>query len=252
MDSISKFYGKSNAYEKGRPSYPKELIDYLYKNHGFSADSVIADIGSGTGKFAELLLEMGSEVIGVEPNGDMRKKAEENLSKYEKFNSVCGYADNTSLPDLSVDFVTAAQSFHWFDTEKFKTECRRILKPNGKVALIWNFRIMSSEFNRDWHSVFEKYCPDFRGFSAGMSDDSEDIKYFFNNDYIKKEFLNPIPMDREKFIKRSLSSSYSLCQSDTYFTDYIGALNGVFDKHCDKYGLLSIENKTSVYIGKIK
>ncbi len=251
MDSISKFYGKSDAYEKGRPSYPKALIEYLYKSHGFSPDSVIADIGSGTGKFTKLLLEMGSTVIGIEPNDDMRKKAEEKLSEFKNFKSVCGYADSTGLPNLSVDFITAAQSFHWFDAEKFKAECRRILKPNGKIALIWNMRSMDDSLNRDWHSVFKEFCPEFHGFSNGISENDDKIRLFFDS-FEKTEFQSPIPMDKTAFLQRSLSSSYSLTEKDDNFKEYTDELNRIFNLYCDNTGTVSIKNKTTLYVGSIK
>ena len=84
------------------------------------------------------MLERGWTVYGVEPNDDMRKEAEKRLSAFPRFHSVAGTAERTGLPGASVDLVTAAQSFHWFDAAAFKRECRRILSGGGKVALIWN------------------------------------------------------------------------------------------------------------------
>jgi len=107
-----RFTGKADIYKKYRPSYPKELFDYLYSQVGFGKDSVIADIGSGTGIFSRLLLERGSKVCCVEPNGDMRQTAEKDLSQFENFVSVSGNDKNTGLQDKSVDFITAAQAFH--------------------------------------------------------------------------------------------------------------------------------------------
>ena len=101
-----------------------------------SEDCVIADIGSGTGIFSRQLLHNGYNVYAVEPNADMRKKAEEMLSEYQGFVSVDGMDSNTNLPDKSMDHVTAAQAFHWFDADAFKKECRRILKPDGKIIIV--------------------------------------------------------------------------------------------------------------------
>ena len=122
-----RFTGKADVYKKFRPSYPKELIDYLYSQVGFSQDSVIADIGSGTGIFSRLLLECGSQVYCVEPNDDMRQTAEKDLAGFRNFISVNAAAENTGLQEKSVHFVTAAQAFHWFDRQAYKLECQRIL-----------------------------------------------------------------------------------------------------------------------------
>ena len=135
MDNTQRFSGLAELYAQARPAYAGELIDFLYSRQ-FSADSRIADIGSGTGKFARLLLDRGSTVYCVEPNSDMRAQAVRELSEYAGFRSVDGEASRTALEDASVDFVTAAQAFHWFDVPAFRRECQRILKPCGSVFQI--------------------------------------------------------------------------------------------------------------------
>jgi 16S rRNA A1518/A1519 N6-dimethyltransferase RsmA/KsgA/DIM1 with predicted DNA glycosylase/AP lyase activity len=90
-----KFTGKADIYAKYRPTYPDSLMDYLYSQVGFQKSSVIADIGSGTGKFSQLLLQRGSLVYGVEPNEDMRRTAEKELSQYPDFISVDAPAEST-------------------------------------------------------------------------------------------------------------------------------------------------------------
>jgi len=140
-----RFTDKAELYKKFRPSYPKELLDYLYTQIGFSKDCIIADIGSGTGIFSRLLIERGSFVYCVEPNEDMRQTAEKELSVYKKFASVNGSDKNTGLQDANVDFITVAQAIHWFDRQMFKSECQRILKPDGKVVLVWNERDYENE-----------------------------------------------------------------------------------------------------------
>ena len=126
MDTTRKFDGYAKDYTAGRPSYAEELITCMYEKYGISDRSVIADIGSGTGKFAKHLLEKGSEVYCVEPNEDMRHTAEKELNSYENFHSVSGGAEQTTLSDHFVDFITTAQSFHWFNVSKFRQECKAL------------------------------------------------------------------------------------------------------------------------------
>ena len=125
MDTTTKFDGRAEDYTSGRPDYSGKLIECMYSKYGVSESSVIADIGSGTGKFSAMLLEKVSMVYSVEPNSDMSHAAEKELCGYTGFHPVAGDAENTGLDDKSVDFITTAQAFHWFDTAKFRRENRK-------------------------------------------------------------------------------------------------------------------------------
>ena len=123
MDNTNKFNQKANAYTIGRPTYSNAFIDMLYSKQGFNSQSIIADIGSGTGILSKQLLDKGSIVYAVEPNNDMRINAENQLKSFKNFYSVSGTAEHTTLENNSVDFITVAQAFHWFDTKLLrKTE----------------------------------------------------------------------------------------------------------------------------------
>lgn len=250
MDTTMKFDGRAKDYITGRPSYAEELIDCLYSNYGISEASVIADIGSGTGKFAKHLLERGSEVYCVEPNDDMRSVAESELGGHKNFHSVQGNAENTTLKTRSVDYITTAQAFHWFDVKKFRQECLRIIKNNGKVFLVWNVRDNTDLLNRELYQIYSKYCPDFKGFSGGIEKDDPRIKEFFHCQYDYVAFDNPLYFDKEKFIARSLSGSYSLKDGDKEYAEYMEALISLFEKHSNN-GIVSIANQSVAYIGVV-
>lgn len=249
-DNTQKFSSLANTYTAGRPAYADTLIESLYSRYGFSEQSVIADIGSGTGKFAKQLLDKGSLVYCVEPNDDMRSIAIEELGKYMNFRAIDGTASETKLDEKSVDFITAAQAFHWFDVAAFKKESKRILRDNGTVFLIWNKRDMPSKMNQDSYAIYSKYCPDFKGFGGGIRDDDIRIKQFFEDTYEYVEFDNPIYYDKDKFISRSLSSSYSLRKEDKNYDEYLDALNALFEKYA-KDQVLTMANKTVAYIGRV-
>jgi ubiquinone/menaquinone biosynthesis C-methylase UbiE len=108
---------------------------------GLTTHSRIADVGSGTGLLAVVFLDFGCEVKGVEPNPEMRLAAERVLADRPRFHSVDGRAEATTLPDGSVDFVTAATAFHWFEPWQTRAEFRRILRPAGWVVLVSNERL---------------------------------------------------------------------------------------------------------------
>lgn len=251
MDTTGKFSGLAKDYTASRPAYSADFIDYLYNQYDFSRISVIADIGSGTGKFSKQLLDKQSEVYCVEPNNDMRLTAAKELCKYTNFHSVVGSAEQTMLKNDFADHITTAQAFHWFDIPKFKQECLRIIKPGGNVFLIWNIRDFNSSINQAWHKVFLQYCPNFHGFGNGIKQDDAKIKTFFDNRYNYIAFNHPLFFSRENFIKRSLSSSYSLKKSDTNYDKYIAALNRLFEMY-ENNGFVTIPNQTVAYVGIIK
>jgi 16S rRNA A1518/A1519 N6-dimethyltransferase RsmA/KsgA/DIM1 with predicted DNA glycosylase/AP lyase activity len=111
MKPTDKFSGKADLYTKSRPSYPNEYIDYLLSVNSLNETSRVADMGSGTGILTRQLLERGISVIAVEPNDDMRTKAEQDLQKFDQFISMKGSAEETSLPDKRIDLVIAALGF---------------------------------------------------------------------------------------------------------------------------------------------
>ncbi len=250
MDNTHNFNGLAADYTLGRPTYANAFIDDLYSKYGFSKQAVIADIGSGTGKFAKQLLDKGNSVYAVEPNDDMRNTSVSELGHYDKFRAIKGTATDTTLANNSVDYITTAQAFHWFDTLLFKAECQRILKDNGLVFLIWNMRDMSDEANQKCHSIYTKYCPHFKGFGGGIEKDDARITLFFDNKYEYLEYDNPLFYDKERFIRRSLSGSYSLKPGNEYYDDYINELSELFEQHATN-GILTMENKTVVYLGKL-
>lgn len=249
MNNTTKFNGKGEIYAKARPRYADALFDYIKNTLLIPEKSVFADIGSGTGIFSEQLLENGYRVYAVEPNADMRKKAEETLSLYKDFTSVEGADSNTAIPDQSVDCITTAQAFHWFDADAFKKECRRILKPHGKVIIVYLTRDESAECNKALAAIHSKYCPDFQGFSKGMND--ERCREFFDGKCDVFRADNRQVYDCQGYINRILSSSYSLRDGDKGFTEYIGEINRLFDNFSDN-GTLIVPMCTVAYIGTMK
>ena len=248
MANTEKFTDRAAVYSMGRPNYADCLISYLYDELGFSDEIFIADIGCGTGKFAKQLLDKGSFVYGIEPNDDMRCVAERELHIYDKFKSVKGDASHTTLSDSSVDFVTAAQAFHWFDIDEFREECKRILKSDGRVILIWNTRDNNDEINKEVCELNKKFCPQFKGFSGGIKEDDERIVRFFNSKYEKHSFDNPLLYNEDKFISRLLSGSYSLKEGDKNYSEYIAEAKAIFKKY-QLSDVVKMGNSTVAYIG---
>ena len=163
LDPTKRFSNRVENYLKYRPRYPSEIIALLEKDCALTRDSVIADVGSGTGFLSELFLRQGNRVLGVEPNAEMRAAGERLLADYPNFVSIDATAEATTLPDSSVDFVTAGQAFHWFDREKTHREFHRILKPDGWVVIVWNtFPTGRSPLVKAYDDVLVRYGTDYR------------------------------------------------------------------------------------------
>ncbi|NHJ22164.1 MAG: class I SAM-dependent methyltransferase [Candidatus Lokiarchaeota archaeon] len=246
VDPKNRFSSRVENYIKYRPSYPLEIIDFLNKNKILTKDTVIADIGSGTGILTKIFLDNGNRVYGVEPNKDMRKAAENFLSEYDNFLSIEGSAEATGLDDNSIDLIIAGQAFHWFDVEQAKKEFKRILKPAGYVVLIWNNRGKAgSEFNRSYDDFMLKYGIDYKE----VRKNEKNVDRFYI--YQKASFYNFQDLDFNSFKGRVLSASYIPLPDNPIFPKMIVELEEFFHKY-QKNGIIRIEYDTEVYTGKLE
>lgn len=250
MTHEESFTGKADLYESARPGYAPQLLDYLAHHEGFGPGTKVADIGSGTGRFAGQVLSLGCDVVGVEPNDHMRAVAERTFADEAGFSSVKGAAEATGLADHSVDHVSAAQAFHWVDAEAFRRECQRILRPNGTVVLVWNFRDPRSELVYESALVCEKHCPSFTGFSGGLDFDGDVIARFFGGSYRTLQYPHDLVYTRDGFIKRMLSSSYAPAQEDPAALAFAEEFGRLFDRYADD-GTITLPNSTVAYIGAL-
>lgn len=236
------FDGKGEIYAQFRPSYPPALFDFLRDNGVLNPSSDAADIGAGTGIFTRLLASRVRSVLAVEPNDDMRREGMRLCPGNVRF--VSGSAESAGLPDASLDLVTAAQAFHWFDRDAFRTECRRILRPGGWVLLVWNQRDENSPLIRALADLNRKFCPRFKGFSSGGN---YDVDGFFQGRFRQASFPNDSQCTEEAFIGRCLSSSYAPGSDDL---PYRQALSGLFRRSCQE-GVLSYPYVTVCFFGRL-
>lgn len=240
VSTITRFSNRVANYTKYRPGYPPEVLGLFENEMGMTKDSVIADIGSGTGLLTKPFAENGNPVYGVEPNAAMREAAEEYLKAFPNFISHDGTAENTNLEDDSIDFVTAAQAFHWFDPDKTRTEFRRILGPGGYIALMWNERQLdTTEFLREYEALLLKFARDYEKVRHENIYDWK-LEAFFDGDYKSATFPNEQIFDFAGLRGRLLSASYMPSEDDPSFAVLETELRSLFDKHSenDKIKLL--------------
>ena len=196
MNNTALFTHKSDDYARFRPGYPVAAVDWLKSE---TAAETVLDIGAGTGIFTQLLLKRFSNVSAVEPNAEMREKFNTFLPDVPCYDAT---GEATGLPENSVDLITAAQAFHWLDEELFRHEAMRILKPSGKVAIVWN-TTKKSDFTDSRNAVCQKYCPRFKSGDAGKRTPAEGdafLRYCYFKTVEFVTFDNPFTMDLPTFV----------------------------------------------------
>lgn len=249
FNPTTRFSNRVADYVKYRPRYPHAIIELLRTECGLTSDSVVADIGSGTGFLSELFLENGNRVFAVEPNAEMRRAAEQLYGHRENFISVDGTAEDTRLSENSADVIAAGQAFHWFDLDKCQPEFRRILKPEGWLILVWNNRRLDNPFLRAYESFLRQYGTDYPQIDHNRIDDAILTKFFGNQAYRLQSFENSQTFDYGGLEGRLLSSSYAPARGHPDYEPMLHDLKRLFDKF-QKNGSVTLRYDTKVYYGK--
>ncbi len=198
------FGPKANEYEKGRPDYPPTAIAWLIEALGINGNSTVIDLAAGTGKLTRLLLPTGARVIAIEPVEGMREVLSSVVPAAEVLE---GTAEQLPLPDASTDAVTVAQAFHWFRGQEALAEIHRVLRPGGRLGLIWNRRHLDQPVQAELARVMESH----RG--ATPSQDSGAWMTAFRETrsfgpLAQEDFPMEQVVDREQLVARVLSVSF--------------------------------------------
>jgi ubiquinone/menaquinone biosynthesis C-methylase UbiE len=131
------FQAGAASYELARPGYPDAAVDVLARELGVGTGTRVCDLAAGTGKLTRRLVELGADVVAIEPVDGMRDQL---VTAVPGVAVLDGAAESIPLPDGSVDVVTVAQAFHWFDAPAALAEIARVLAPGGGLAILWNER----------------------------------------------------------------------------------------------------------------
>ena len=198
------FSAGSDAYDRGRPSYPQESVDLIVDEFGINPATTVVDLAAGTGKFTALLVPSGARVVAVEPVAEMRETLARTVPGVEVHD---GTAENMPFADRFAGVVTVAQAFHWFDPGDALAEMARVLEPGGGLALLWNRRDESVPWVRQmsevlrWHEFAQSDYDqvDWRAVIAesGLFADVERTTFTYEQD-----------LDRDGLAERVRSVSY--------------------------------------------
>jgi len=243
LDPTRRFSARVEDYIRHRPSYPPQVLDLLERECGLHPGAVVADLGCGTGILAALFLARGCEVYGVEPNPEMRDAGSRLLAAEPHFHSVEGRAEATTLPGRSVDLISAGQAFHWFDPAAAAIEARRILKPGGWVALVWNERRHQTGFMSEYEALIARYATETPRVNQANLE-----RFFAGAQWRSAPFDNYQQMDASGLRGRLASSSYAPLPGSPEFQVLAVELDKLFTRH-QRDGLVTIVYDTDVYYG---
>ncbi|SHM85630.1 Methyltransferase domain-containing protein [Chitinophaga jiangningensis] len=250
MKNTERFSSRVENYVKYRPHYPDSLIPFLKEAGVLRPDTVVADIGAGTGISAEPFLEQGNKVYAVEPNREMREQMIKMLTPYGNFEPITGTAERTTLPDNSVDLIVAGQAFHWFDAPAAKAEFLRIGKPGSYAALIWNVRQTENPFEKNYEDLLRKYGTDYATVNHKNITPAQMAAFFAPAGYELKQLTHAQQFDFKGLKGRLLSASYAP-ESGPQHEAMLNELEEIYDKF-QVNGMVKFHFLTEIYLGPLQ
>ncbi len=251
-DPATRFSDRVDDYVKYRPHYSHDVVDALREACGLRPEHDIADVGCGTGLLAEIFLDNGNRVVGVEPNREMRLAGEKYLAGRTNFAMVDGNAEFTTLPQASVDFVIAGQAFHWFRPPEARVEFARILKRDGWTVLVWHDRnLQDTPFLRAYDQFLRQYSTNYEQVTHKYLASYEALQRFYApNDVRLIRQRNEQRLDFDGLRGRLLSSSY-IPKSGEKHQAMMRELPKLFSDHAVD-GHVVLEYDTKIYYGHLE
>jgi SAM-dependent methyltransferase len=227
------------------------VIGVLGTHAGLTPRSIVADVGAGTGIFSRLLLAHGCTLYAVEPNREMRAAAEQDLAAAypATFRAIDGRAEATTLSPGSVDLVVSAQAFHWFDRVRAAAEFRRILRPDGHVAIVFNERkATESPFLAAYDELLKRWGTDYKKVAHGSrSIDETQLATLFEAPVARFSLPNRQVLDWSGLRGRLMSASYTPLAGQPGHDEIFAELRALYDR-CEVSGLVELPYETEIFV----
>lgn len=245
LNPLNRFSDKAENYTKYRPNYPEAAIDKILENLTLSKQIVAADIGAGTGISARQLASRGVKVIAIEPNQAMIEAAE----KHQNIQWKQGTAEDTNLPENSVDVITCFQAFHWFKPEPTLLEFKRILKPQGTLAIAFQDLNRNDEFTSIYSQLVSKAAN-----NRPATDFSSKIQPLKTSDYFKYIDCYQFPCQQEL----DLSSLIGLVKSISFISSeervqkqLVDDFEQLYRNFCNQDGLVYLVYRINLHLAEL-
>lgn len=249
-DPTKRFTGLASVYARFRPSYPREAVDFILTHCRLAPGAVLVDVGSGTGISSRVFAARGLDVIGIEPNAEMRARAEAEppppgpgVLEYRE-----GRAEASGLAEGIAHAVLSAQAFHWFEPAATLREFHRILRPNGWAILIWNERDLSDAFTAAYGAVIRA----IPGAAAVEGPRGRAGEALLANSLFGKaqrfSFANEQLLDEDGLLGRAFSASY--VPHEGPLAHALARSVGQVFHQFESAGHVVLRYETSVYLGQ--
>ncbi len=247
MNPLDRFSNRAGDYARYRPSYPAAAIAAILADLGEPGQLTAADVGAGTGISARLLADQGVNVWAIEPNAAMRQSAEPHAGVTFQ----AGTAEQTGLPDGSVDLVTCFQAFHWFDPAKSLDEFHRILRLTGRVALVWNERDQDDPFTAQYTQLIRvasnQHPAEHRNLLAVETKplaSSDRFQNFRHHSFVYRQAI-----DLPALIGRIRSTSY-LPQEGVVYDQLVDDVTQLYRQWEQAQGAIDLVHRTDVFLAE--
>ena len=244
LNPLNRFSDRVEDYVKYRPSYPTAAIDKILEN--LTLPITVADIGAGTGISSRLLADRNMKVIAIEPNPEMRNAGIKDSTPLVEWKD--GTAENTNLPEASVDLVTCFQAFHWFTPEPSLAEFYRILKPQGKLAVVYNNRDKNDEFTAEYSRIVREASKNHPAEAKLKSVEPLAETTYFKN-FQEYNFVYQQELDLTGLIGRAMSVSY-LTKSGKAYEQVVSDLENLYQQFKNQQGFVYMTYFTSAHLGE--
>ena len=225
-ERAASFARVADAYEQSRPGYPADAVLWL----AGETPCDVVDLGAGTGKLTRSLAALGHHVVAVEPLGEMLDRLR---AAVPGVTAVAGSAESMPLPDGAADVVACAQAFHWFDQEAALAEIARVLRPGGRIALVWNVR----DERVPWVSELSDAMVGRTGVDRGAAAPIEQSGLYGTVEHATFEHTQTV--DRDALRALVLSRSYCAVLPEEERAPILGRVDRLFDEHA-RDGLLTL------------
>ena len=248
LNPTTRFTERAGEYDRVRPGYPEAAVDLALRGLGDPAKLTIADIGAGTGIFARALARRGCRVVAIEPNAAMRAAAPAH-DPHENIEWRDATGEDTGLAGGSVDVVSCAQAFHWLRPEQAIREFCRILRPGGRVALLWNIGDEHDPVARGYYEAIRRASDFFT-----TSHDRVTANPLHHAPLLGQEehtLPNAQRLDAQGLIGRAMSASYvPQAEDSSERRRLIEDLRALHAQHADEEGVVTLVYQTQVYLAR--
>ena len=241
--AASGFGAQAEAYERARPSYPPDAVDWLADRLGIAPGRRVVDLAAGTGKLTVLLAPLGAQLVAIEPVEGMRRQLRHRLPAVAV---LAAAAEALPLADATVDAVCVAQAFHWFDAERAMAELARVLRPGGRLGLVWNARDRGVDWVDQVWSVMdrvEKHAPwrdhgDGTGGPDGTLSWREDELVAGDgwSPFVRARFSHLHRVTHEQVVDRMRSVSHIAVLPPDRQAEVLGEIRTILREHPDTRG----------------